>query len=89
MALTTNLYGIDLLWQFFVSFVFVFTSIVESTLRSSTARENSVMLTNGQLLNNQDLSREKREESNLPLLESDREHKLHGPIYHDDRNETK
>ena len=87
MAATNFQPSLDILWQFFISLVFVFTSIVESTLRSSTARENSV--THGhQLLIQQDLSREKSEESNTPLLESDREHKLIGTIYHDEKNET-
>ena len=41
-----------------------------------------------------DLSREKREgegaaEATMKLEESDREHKLYGAIYHDDKNETK
>ena len=41
-----------------------------------------------------DLSREKREEggaaeATMKLEESEREHKIYGAIYHDDKNETK
>jgi len=76
-------------------------SLVEASLRASTPDVNAVVAqnyiehgSNTYETGSGDLSREKREgegaaEATMKLEESDREHKLYGAIYHDDKNETK
>lgn len=68
-------------------------------MRASTPDVNAVVAQNhiehgGNNYGSDDLSREKREEggaaeATMKLEESEREHKLYGAIYHDDKNETK